>query len=355
MTVLSGTNGNTALLTILNQMQVAQERKLSLAVNGVQSEYQTKINVLAREEVRWEDVKEGTDDARAVFSGAVGRLESIRSRLNALISSVNKAEQESGTVSDLSGYGAAFDSILKGINDSTTKTRDNPNLISAKAASLTYVTSITGASLTVSSYDSGSSYTIVDSSGKKWVPNFDAKLLKRWDTYPTDPATEAGAFRGGLQLDSVAGDAVTFTVAPGTASPQSYSGTITKTGLGVVNAWYYDELSTSDGRQRALDDLETAVVGINLEIKRLELARDLATFHSARAQKRIEGLGDKSNDLLVEQARAVQETQERLQREFDTVATVLAGTAQQQQEYAALLSPLFSQDPFSEAVVDVFA
>jgi len=355
MTVLSGTNGNTALLTILNQMQVAQQRKSELAVTDVRSEYQTQINALDRESVRWEDVREGTEEARSLFSGTVGRLQSIRSSINSLISTVNKAEQESGAASDLSGYGIAFDSILKSLNSTSTQTGASVNLISETTASLTYTIGINGAQLTVGSVDSGSSYSIIDTDGKKWVPDFAAKILKRYDSYPSDPASEAGGFAGGLRLDSIAGSAIDFTVAPDTATPEAYSGTITKTGLAVVNSWYYDELTSSDGRTRALADLETALIGLDIEIKRMELARDLAGFNTNRAQTRIDGLDGESNDLLVEQAKAIQETQERLQREFDITATVLEGVVLQQQEYAALLAPLINNDPFADSLFDVIA
>jgi len=219
---------------------------------------------------------------------------------------------------------------------------------------LTYEISPSGATTFVNGAHLGSDYHIVDSKGKWWEPDRVARILKRFDEFPGMPANEAGAFENGLRLDSLVGDAITFTVGPDTATPVQYTGTIFREDLMVVDSWFYDGLETQAGRDRAIADLNAAKEAVDLELTRYEVAQSVAVFYEQRAIQTLEGLTKESNDLLVEQAIEIQKAQDELTRQFSTATNSITLAIAQQVNYTELFAP-FINERFSAAFIDVTA
>jgi hypothetical protein len=88
-------------------------------------------------------------------------------------------------------------------------------------------------------------------------------------------------------------NAIGFTTSPSTAGAQSFTGTLSKTGLGVGNAFIYDNLESQAGRDRAIADLESAKISVDQQLIRFKAALAQAQLSASRTSTRL-------NDLLVE-------------------------------------------------------
>ncbi len=320
----------------------------------IAAEYGQKTNTLGRESARWEDVRADIQAAKDVIGGTLSRIKSIRNSLNNMISNVNKAEQNSHDPTGPSIYAAAFDSYLNGADSNAKNTSLSPNLIGVAKQELTYRVGIYGTTSTIASANLSSDYYVIDTDGKYWSLNRTAKTLKRYDVYPDEPTSTVGHFVGGLKLDSLTGDTISFTVAPDTATPESFTGTLYRNGLSIMDSWAYDGLATSDGRTRALEDLNAAKYAVDLEIRRYEIALTTSDFYDKVAKRAIDGLTEQTNDLLIEQAAAIEKAQNELAREYSSATSHVARAVAMQNEYAILLKPLI-QNKFAAKLISILA
>jgi len=347
------TSKDFALATLLSQLQGNFEAKAAVRTSEVEAQFGQQLGSIEVEKRPWERVQEKAGEASSQFADVVGRVKNIRSSLDGMISRIVKAEQVSTGDTNWAGYAAVFDSLLAGfVNLAEDGTA--PNLLGVAEPKLTYEISPTGATTSVQGAHLGSDYYIVDSEGKWWVPDRDARNLKRYDEFPDMPANEAGAFENGLQLDSLVGDAITFTVGPDTGSPTQYTGTIFRDDLQVVDSWFYDGLETQDGRDRAIAALNAAKEAVDLELTRYEVTQSVAIFYEQRAIQTLEGLTKESNDLLIEQAIEIQKAQDELTRQFTAATNSITLAISQQVNYTELFAP-FINERFSAAFIDLTA
>jgi hypothetical protein len=291
----------------------------------IEANYGTKINGIDRQAQKWKDFQAELEQPRAVVGGAIGRLKGVRGLLDSLIKTVGKADldPQSGTLSD--GYRATFDSMLRSLRLRVDQTADNPNLLGKTGArELLIPTDIHGATQSLRQNYKGSDYKILDTSGFQWAPDYVGNLLRRYDSYPDDPSSVSGSFAGGIRLDSLSGGDVTFTIAPDTANPQTFTGTIDREGIGIVDAWFYDNLSTGDGRDRALADLKAARKTVDLEINRYQRFLTTIAYYDSRAAIRLGDFRAETGALLIEREREVLTSQDSIQRQFELATTALS-------------------------------
>lgn len=320
---LTGANYNNARL--ISALQSQYGNRIAAKAVVIEADYASKINGVDRQARKWKDFQAGLDEPRGVVSGAIGRLKGVRGLLDSLIKTVAKADldPESGTRSE--GYRATFDSMLRSLRLRVDQTADRPNLLGKTGArELRIPTDIYGATQSLRQNYKGSDYTILDTSGLRWAPDTVGNLLRRYDSYPDDPSSLSGSLAGGVRLDSLSGDDVTFTIAPDTANPQTFTGTIDREGIGIVDAWFYDNLSTEDGRDRALADLKSARKNVELEINRYQRSLTTIAYYDSRAAIRLGDFRAETGALLIEREREVLTSQDSIQRQFDLATTALS-------------------------------
>ena len=71
-------------------------------------------------------------------------------------------------------------------------------------------------------------------------------------------------------IDKFNPDKVTLTFFPGTTSEESFTGTLSREGLGILNSFMYDSFSSAAGRNRAFNDLRAAKTTISSSLVRFE-------------------------------------------------------------------------------------
>ncbi|MCB2102572.1 MAG: hypothetical protein KDE22_16970 [Rhodobacterales bacterium] len=329
--------------TLLVQMQTAAETKAARQTETITNEYTQKIDSVNLEADRWTALEDDIAQVSSRLDGTVGRLEAIRKKLDTLIQTVNKAAQSTEETPNYAGYATTFDSFLRSLDSSADGGYDRPNLLGRSEPTLEYYTTIHGATARVSGAYVGTGYQLDQTDGNGlWLPDLSARSLTKYLEYPGDPTTTSASFASGLQLDSINGDEVTFTVGADTASPETITANLTRKGLGVLNAWYYDGLATEDGRALALSELNDAKQALDLEISRYELAQTVASFYQDRATTTLEGFRKETNDLLLEQAAAIGKAQEELNRSFQAATSNVALALSSRNNYNTLFTPFLS-------------
>ncbi len=355
MSVLSGLSRNTiTTATLITNLINAQEKKIALRTQVINGAHQQTIGRLNRGVDKWLAVKKSVGEAASVIHATVGRAKAVLGKIDAMILNVNKAGQPTNGTVNTDMYAASFDAVLKGIQSDANNTRMQPNMIGKFEPKLTYRTSPSGSMGSVQGAFIGNDYYITDSAGKRWVPDRNAKILKRYDNYPDGATNKVGAFNGGLRLDSISGDAIAFTIAPNTASPESFSGTLTRKGLRVMDSWYYNGLATDADRQQAISDLKSARTAVSLEIQRYKLAASTATFYEDRVNAEIKGIKSKVADEMIARAKELQISQDKLSREFQNTTSIVAQSLALKNEYARMLAPIVN-DKLTQALLNVVA
>lgn len=333
---------NMAMSRLLSQMGQAQQKKIEEKVDAISGRYGQQLGIANREMAKWKDLIDDVGKATSDISAVVGRLKAMQSKVNSMIAAVNKADQRDvdGEYSSSASYAKAFDSLLKSLNADATKANKSPNMLGTDGATYNYRVGIHGQSASISSAYLGSEYSITDTEGKKWAADLSVGLLQRYDDYPGTKADESGNFVDGIQLDSQSGSDVTFTVAPNTADPKQFTGTIDRKGLRLANAWYYDGMSTAEGRSRALEDLNDAKEALGLEIGRYGVAFKTAKFYEERAHIESDGYKDKMISLQLESATEIGKAQEDLVRQYRAAQGAVAQNLAMKTNYASIFQSM---------------
>jgi len=345
LTVLSPYNpksfGNANLLARMNSVfQNLASRK----TEEINNSYQQEINSIELDAKRWKNISVDIDNARAEVVDARNRAKGVLRFVNDMIRNVNKTEEHSGDSGFFAtGYAATFDSQLRSIESKVNDSRTaNMNLLGKFEPDFTFNVGAHGTTATVGGQYIGNDYYIIDSNNNRWQPDKTAKILKQYSEYPDSPTSKAGNFATGLQLDSILGDAITFTVGPDTASPEQFTGTLYRSGTDVMDSWFYDGLSTSDGRTRALADLADAKEALTLEVNRYNTSLTTTEFYASMVDASIKGYRAETNELLIKQAREVQETQQELAARFQAATGNVARSFAIRKQYNAMLQPLLN-------------
>ncbi len=337
---------------LLGQMRKQQQDRLSVETQRVSDTYQGQINEAEAEMASLQKFKEDIGAASSFLAKTVGQAKSILSKIDAAIRLVVSAEQAD---SGFASYGKTLDGFLKRIEADTESGGVTSNPMSHREPDYFYQTRPNGGGETAFGRYLGTKYQIVDDTGKVWVPDTSAGLLREYNSYPEDPTGTNYSLEHGVELTAESGNDITFVLNPDSASPDTRTGTVTRKGLQVMGAWYYDHLQTAAGRSAAHDDLNDAKVIAKIEVSRYELAFKVAQFHEEEAQLQIGGLRGEVNDLQVERAREIQEMQNRLAQEFE-VANVRVQTALSlRNDYKNFLGVAVGNNKVAQALLSIYA
>jgi len=330
-----------AIARLLAQMSEGNNTRMKTETRPIEAKYDKQVNNAETKVDQWKKVSKDIGKATTAISSNIGKLKSIQSKLDSLLSAVNKADQ-GASASDFNsdGYATSFDALLKSISGDTQDSGRKINLIGKRDVSLEYKIDIYGRTESVSSVSLDGDYHIIDSNGDRWGLDRQAGNLKRYTDYPNGGTSDVGGFRSGIRLDSIDdSNNISFTIAPDTASPQAFSGTLHRSGLDIMDSWYYENLSTATARDAASSDIHSARTAIKLEIARYESAFSLAQFYEERADGEMRGHREDKNEALLEKAREVGKAREKLQRQFQAARSAMQMSMDMKQEYANFLMP----------------
>ncbi len=335
----SGNNYAFSMLTL--QMETANKINMQKRGETVGGSYNTKINSIEREQAQWKTVSKDVGEATTKLSSTIGRLRQVLTKIDAMMNSVTQAgiqKDEGGFDSDV--FAASFDAQYRSLSKALEESSAQPNLLGSAEPTMSYRISPTNEMNSVTGTSINGDYYIIDSDEKKWVLDRDAGTLKRYDSYPDEPTSTVGSLQGGISLDSLSGDQITFTIAPDTASPETFSGTLHSDGLPVYDTWFYDNLASEDNRSEAMEALESAKAIVKYQISRYETEFAVAQFYEERANDATSGLNSEKNTTLIEKATAVGEAQEEMNRQYEAAINRVATAAKMQNNFTNLFKSM---------------
>jgi len=316
----------------------------------------SEINTLNRELDRWTHVRDGLQDVIDELSSTVGRAQTIRSKLEDLVSKTFLAQYGDSISED--SHAAIFDAIVKAINSTAEQRGHLTNLIGdAAEAGLNYVTDIYQAKETVDDTFLGTDYVIAQDGGVyEWRRDTEYGYFLR--QHEVTSGAETGVFTtitGGVRLDSISGSDITFTIDYETDNATQYSGTITTQGLGILDAWAYENLTTSAGRTRAFDDIITAKGIVDGEIARLKGELASAQYFNNKALVRSDAIDNKVDNATRGALLDLQEAQTDAERQQFISDAIIEGNRNLRYRFKQLLQYAPQNAGITEALVDVLA
>ncbi len=351
MTVLTPVNAQDWAGTILQlQLQRFNAQKLAQTQAGISSKLSQAVNSTNRTVKSWKNLKGDIDEAVRFLEKTVSRAENIRGQIDGMLATTFNAQYGDATSSWT--YPVKFDVGIRAINRVAIDSRDSPNLLgSASQRDFSYKTDINFGTEQVSQSFIGTDYYIVDSGGLKWTRDRDSYILRQRNATTGALTGEYAALSGGLRLDSISGTAITFTTGPDTSSTTAYSGTLYTSGTGILDAWLYEDLSTSAGRTRASDDLHSAKTYIDGQLGRLKGELAAARYYSGKGQVQIDSYRNLINAKTAAGILKLKEAEDKSNQRAYINSISIGGAQLLRNEYLKLFS-VYKVGSFAKALID---
>ncbi len=271
----------------------------------IRSGQQKQVEILNQRTSKPRESNEQLTKIISFLSNVVERIKTIRRLADNLSAEVSKAGRF-GTGDNA----VQFDVTLAHLSRVAEQTSDIPNLLNSSSnTNFGFLKTEDGRIVTLSGAALGTGFTITETStvigtdfttlGKNRTILFsdhDAGVLRQVDPLK-DPFT-APLFANfvdiskDIRLDSIDKfdpDKVTVTVFPGTSGAETFTGTVTRDGLGVLDSFLYDGFTTAAGRSRAFKDLRAAKASIDAELARFEGALKSARLISGQRDLSLTG------------------------------------------------------------------
>jgi len=333
-------------LQLANSVDVARQQKvLNASLNQ-------EINSINLEGDKWRSLKTDLWDSVNFIQEAVTRTESIASRLESM--SLTAYTAKNGDTHSSWTYPIQFDVQLRGINSTAIDSRKTPNLLSTNDSNYTYIKNIYGATETVDREFLGTSYTITDSGGDIWVRDRNSNILRQWDGNTYTKTGKFAALTGGIRLDSIVGTSVTFTINYNSTDALQFTGTLSTSGLGVLDAWLYEDLTTAAGRTRALADVHEAQAQIDAHTARLKGELAIANYHLGRSQVQIGANRDLVDAATASHLLKLQEVEQSNATQNAYNALIVQGANAVRDQYFNLLSLSYGNG-LARALINILA
>lgn len=279
--LIDNTNANKILnLAAVGASRVARQELI------IRSGQQKQVEILNQRTGKPRKSNEELTKIISFLANVVDRIKTIRRLAENLTAEVSKADR----------FGAGdnavqFDVTLAQLSRVADQTSAAPNLLNSSSnTDFAFLTTEDGRVVTLSGAALGTGFTITETgtalgtdltiTGKNRTVIFsdhEAGVLRQADplkepfTAPL-PANFVDISKD-IRLDGIDKfdpDKVTITVFPGTTAAKTFTGTVTRNGLGVLDSFLYDGFTTAAGRSRAFEDLRAAKATIDAELARFE-------------------------------------------------------------------------------------
>ncbi|MBL4691826.1 MAG: hypothetical protein JKY92_00655 [Magnetovibrio sp.] len=249
---------------------------------------------------------------------AISRLATIKSYVWDLLDFETKSR--TADAATIATYTARFDTKIRSINRVADEIVVPPNLIgSTFSTDLSYIINALGDRKSKSYVDLSTGYSIEDASGHIWKKDsyVNSGTLAQYSTLgvATGKSTEVSR---SLRLDALNGNAINFTIHPGTAAQESFTGgVLSTTGLNIVDSWIYASLGTTEGRSRAEAALKSALTVIDIQSSAFNGALIRAQFDLGMAEIAAAGANTKISALNQAMLLSLQDVSNASRREKD--------------------------------------
>ncbi len=353
------TNKDISTATLNKQLQNNFQKRVETEVQRIEQSFSSELNSQDWEENRLAKYRTDLGEALDVMQNTSTRLDGVLQRIDQLIINVRKAEEsiaDEDVFFKAAGYAATHDSYLRQLDDLIRETRTSENLLSSDSQSVDYPVSLHGAMTKIYGNDLAPHYYIEDADGNKWHPNQDTQVLKVYTDYPHTEGDDAVSMihEQGLSIDSFSDPSVDFTIGADGSDPTSYSGTLTREGIEILNSWLYEGLDTQDGRDRALEDFYAAKEAVKVELSRYELVTTTLNYYDELAADMLHGVREERIKIQSKAAEEISKKQYEMLDQFQAVQSSLAQALVVKNSYRNLF-PGIANDPLTMRLMNIQA
>lgn len=343
----------------VGKKRIAEEQK---RINQDAADASKTINV---ENDRYIALRAQIYRAQAIVDTGRSTMDTIKSTILNLRGTAARAAEKNAVLKDLR---AEFDGKVLSINQSATTAMPGSTLIGSidrftyEPDKIDYSTGGLTDTTLKGSY-AGGGYRIEADDGTVWVPDLSVDTISQYGkaggertkfrlSTGKDMDTTTST-RNGMKLvsfDPVTGDIAVDVTIEADRPPIAVKGRLKRSGIKLMQAWFYDGLETDAGRKRALGDLTRAEVELTFTDSSLTMA-GLATKADARKiDNKLQELTGKTAAIRVRQMEATQKLQNEKQRQMNALILRLGNGQQQQRNYVEAFGASGS-DPFFDILI----
>ncbi len=365
-TALLGNIGSTTN-SLINQMKATANQRLVDEQNAIKDTIQQKRDAIDVQNERWITVKAQVNNAQiAVESGEEG-IAKINETLLLMRGSV------AGTQEDMTFYKDLFNSQVTTINNEADSGGKGFNLIGninrldGTPNTIEYRNDLGMGFTRLTGTYAGSDFRIEANDGTVWVPDLGSDLIESYSSlggtaqkYTTGEGIEirkATSTRNGMELVSFDPQTNSITVNISVVPhepPITVTGTLKRTGNGIMQSWFYNDFATQADRSRAFKDISAAEVNVTLASGELARSRAQTTMDQRKVDNALDELTKQSGAAQLEQMEKLQESQMKAAQQYQAMMTNLQNMSAQQQNYLNAFAG-FLNSPFAQATLNLTA
>ncbi|TAN49143.1 MAG: hypothetical protein EPN26_11760 [Rhodospirillales bacterium] len=258
-------------------------------------------------------------------------------------------------------YAQEFDKKLAELNSAANELPGAYNLVGAKSRTNYAANSFDmkldefGTKYTMEGANISSDYKITDSAGKIWMPEFFSNTIKRYNNFDssaladtTTYSTAQSAAAGAGSATSVVVDRTDTNYSSSTitfnAGGTSYTGTISKGGLGVTQSWVYGGFQDAGGIAQAVSDVNAALEDAELEQTRLSSLQAYAEGQYSVISNTVEENKVEMTNALIAQMEEEYDFAAKIKTQYQAAVTSIASIAETQRQYSQVFGALLGKD-----------
>ena len=263
--------------TIMNKIiQTAMER-FQVLQQQIDDQAAQRTAAIEAQDEAWIRVKAGINNANAAVTNGQDGIEEVRNLLLTIRGSISLAATSGEDIKLRAGQ---FDDTFNAINNyaevggAGSNIVGNINRVDFTPNQIQYSSDIHAAQSFLTGTYIATDYRIRANDGTVWIPELGTDTLTHYSEIQgmKKKYTTAGielddstSTRTGVQLVSYDANTkaitINVTINP-EGPPRVVTGTLDKTGIGLMPSWFYDGLTTVAGRQRAHTDVNWAEINL---------------------------------------------------------------------------------------------
>jgi hypothetical protein len=347
---------------LLQQIAATAQKRFSDAQTQIADAYQQKADTITAQTNQWITVKASINNANASVTQAKKSLSNVNAMLLALRGVISNAEQDAkfnaqSFNTKLSSINLDADRLGRALNlvGSINRVDYSRNTVEYRNDLGTGVTKLQGGYI-------GSDYRIMAGDGTVWVPDLPSGTLTHYSELQgvakkvtitegqnSVQIPETASYQNGIRLVSYNGNtkAITLEITINPSDPPTVvTGTLQQTGIGLMPAWFYDNLATQAGRDLAHKAVNEAIAQTSIGSAQVQAAANRVTSDSQKVDAALSALNSKNTNAKLEQLQQLQDLQTKYVQQVQAMQNNLNQLSSQQQNYIDAFASVISSDPF---------
>lgn len=333
--VLTAVNTFGKTLVVTARLQETLQKQLNAKASMIGDRYAASASARNIDREKWSRAQESMRSAVDKIDYALQALNDLGTTLPQMKYLVQKAA-ETDKPENIQAYAQTLQSYLRSIDVSITGARGRTPLLDSRSGGLSYKTGITEGEQVEYGKDISTRFYL-EKDNVRWEADRASNSLIE---YVDGKATKnSGLLTAGVRLDAINNDGtVDFTVGSSTASPRVMAGfSLQRSGFDVADSWFYEDLATEDGRNRALKDIQAAQGTIAVQKSRIETMKITADFYAQRTKAALSSIDADNIKTAEDQGAEIKKLKNEESLKAQALLRSVMQSEQMSQTYASVL------------------